>query len=242
MTFETGEGCAVYANCQNAGMQCWACTFPDDALAPTEYLPRDPKILHPETQARLAARKLARKAAKQTDASKRGKASKQRGDRFEREIAKATGGHRQPGSGRFRGNLSNDVETGPDFAGLQVETKFGLSYPVATLYNLLEKTQAQWCFIQGQQTTFILTTLPLWMVRKWDGMAVACAVSKQVGEWEGYLLDTVEKPQAVICAHPNRDRLVLQLIPYWIQHMAPEPVIDAEKIAQAKVLLEEAFK
>ncbi len=123
MIFETGEACAVYPNCANAGMQCWACTFPEDALAPTEYLPRDPKILHPETQSRLAARKLARKEKKQSEASKRGKASRRKGQRVERDFAKLTGGARVPLSGALRGTLSNDVNLPPELGGLSVEVK-----------------------------------------------------------------------------------------------------------------------
>ena len=240
--FQTGEACAVKDACRNYPAQCWACTWPEDGLRPSEYLPRDPKVEHPLTVQLKKDRTKARKQRKRSDAAKRGRNARARGKQFERDIAKATGGHVQPGSGAFRGNLSNDVVMGSALAHIQTETKYGRSYPVATLYRLLEK--GDWVFVQGQQTTFVLSTLPVWELRKWDGCTTACVVSKQVTEWERYLLDTVEKPEAVITAHPRQPKLVLQLVPHWIRHMARAELasVDAAKVRQAMALLGEAME
>lgn len=188
--FETGEACLVYAHCQNAGMQCWACTFPEDGLAPTQYLPRDPKVLHPETEARLAARKLAKKAAKQTDASKRGRASRRKGQRVERDFARLTGGARVPLSGALRGNLSNDVNLPPELGGLSVEVK------------------------------------------------ARAAGFKTLYDW---ILDDVEKPDALILKADNKPYLVVQTYEMWAAGRQAAPV-DLKKLGQAMRLLEEAIR
>lgn len=189
MIGELGNGCSVAANCANAGMQCWACAFPEGGLTPTEYLPRDPKVVHPETTARLAARKLARKAAKQSEAAKRGAASRRKGQRVERDFAKLAGGARVPLSGALRGNLSNDVNLPPDLGGLSVEVKYRSS-GLSTLY-------------------------------KW-------------------VLDAVEKPDAVVVKAPNQPFLVIQTYDQWAAGRQPAPV-DLKKLGEAMRMMEEAI-
>lgn len=122
-SFVTGSACAVYATCANAEAQCWACVFPSEGMRPSEYVPRDPAIEHPITTALKAERKADRKRAKQSDASRRGKANRRKGQRVERDFAKLTGGARVPLSGALRGNLSNDVALPPSLGGLKVEVK-----------------------------------------------------------------------------------------------------------------------
>ena len=106
--------------CRNAEAQCLGCTWPEEALAPTAYLPVDRAHDHPVIAAEKAARRVARQAAKRTEASRRGRASRQKGARTERAFAKLAGGERVPLSGALRGSLTNDVAL-PD--GLRVEVK-----------------------------------------------------------------------------------------------------------------------
>lgn len=232
---------AARGACKNAGMRCLSCMWPDETIAPTEYLPVAPHHLHPVVQARQDARRRARQTAKRSDASKRGRANKRKGSVFEREVARVTGGHTQPGSGAFRGALSNDVIGGDHLGAIQIEAKYGSSYPTATLYDWLAKGDL-W-FVAGQRTAFVLTTLARWDVRQWDGLAVRCVTSKRVGTWETFLLDEAEKPEVVITRRPRGERLVLQLIPHWIRHMggAQSVPVDLAKVAEARRLLEEAI-
>ncbi len=132
--FGTGDGCLVRENCRHYSAQCWACTWPEDALRPIYYLPRDPQIEHPQTTVLKAQRAARRKAVKQSEASKRGRASRRKGQRVEREFAKLTGGARVPLSGALRGNLSNDVALPPDLGSLKVEVKYRTS-GLSTLYK-----------------------------------------------------------------------------------------------------------
>lgn len=110
----------VDGDCRNAGIQCLGCVWEADQIAPTGYLPRDPAHRHPVVQAAQDARRRARQDAKRSEASQRGKASRRKGQRVERDFAKLTGGQRVPLSGALRGSLSNDVAL-PD--GLKVEVK-----------------------------------------------------------------------------------------------------------------------
>lgn len=48
------DTCAVTENCRNYPAQCLGCFFPDDALGPTQYIPRDKTIEHPMTTIRKA--------------------------------------------------------------------------------------------------------------------------------------------------------------------------------------------
>ncbi|NMP23811.1 hypothetical protein [Sulfobacillus harzensis] len=116
--FQTGDACAVAANCKNYPAQCLGCYFPEDALGPTQYIPRDKKIEHPWTTQRKAERKAQRKQAKQSDASKRGKRNKRNGYRSEKdaehELARF-GFHRVPLSGALEGqpgDIRRDVPDG----------------------------------------------------------------------------------------------------------------------------------
>ena len=182
----TGEGCPTFTNCRNAGTRCLSCYVPQDGRGPTEYLPIDKKIKHPTTVAWEQERAAARKAAKRSAASQRGKASRRKGQRVEREVAKLTGGQRVPLSGALRGHLSNDVVL-PD--GLKVEVKYRTA-GLATLY-------------------------------KW-------------------VLDEVEKPDAVVVKAPNQPFLVIQTYEQWAAGRQPVAV-DLAKLADAYRLLGEAL-
>ncbi len=118
-------------DCRNAGAQCLGCTWPDEAIAPTAYLPRDPAHVHAVVAAARDARRRARQAAKRSAASQRGRASRRKGARVERDFAKLAGGARVPLSGALRGSLTNDVAL-PD--GLRVEVKYRTT-GLATLYK-----------------------------------------------------------------------------------------------------------
>lgn len=120
VAYPTGEACPTAGNCRNYAGRCWACVVPEGARGPTEYVPRDPTILHPATVAYRAARAAARKTAKRSAAAKRGRASRRKGVTGEREFARATGGERVPLSGALGGNYANDVVL-PN--GLQAEVK-----------------------------------------------------------------------------------------------------------------------
>lgn len=74
----------------------------------SEYRPINRAIPFPATAVRQAARRVERKAAKQTDASQRGKRSARKGRRVEQEAARFFGGTRVPLSGALDG-LANDV-------------------------------------------------------------------------------------------------------------------------------------
>ena len=236
--FETGDACLVREGCRNYPAQCWACVWPEEGLRPSEYVPRDPQVEHPLTTQLKKERATRRKAAKQSEASKRGKAARRRGKAFERAMAKATSGNVQPGSGAIPG-LPNDGITGVELGSIMHEDKFGLSYPLKTPYDWLEKWDL--IFVQGQQTTFVLTTYDRWTLRQWSGLAVGCVTSKQVKTWEDILLDQREKPDVVFASWPRKARVVMQLVPSWIRHMSPAPV-DLKKLAEAMRLLEEAIR
>jgi len=238
-SFETGEACAVYRHCANAEAQCWACVFPSEGLRPSEYVPRDPTIEHPMTTALKAERKADRKRAKQSEASRRGKQSRATGIDGERTVAKLTGGHRQPGSGAFGGSLSNDVVANGTLGHQQIEAKYGLSYPLKSAYNWLAKWDV--VFVVGQQTSFFLTTFERWELRQWEGLSIGAVTSKEVKTWEDILLDEREKPEVVFARWPRQPMVVMQRIPQWIRHMAPEPEIDTDKLLEAMRLLEEAL-
>ena len=130
--------------CRNAEAQCLGCTWPEEALAPTAYLPVDRAHDHPVIAAEKAARRVARQAAKRTEASRRGRASRQKGARTERAFAKLAGGERVPLSGALRGSLTNDVAL-PD--GLRVEVKArangaGFKQIMNWLFDEVEKPDA----------------------------------------------------------------------------------------------------
>ncbi len=228
------------ANCHGCPGECWACVWPDESLVPTNYVPINPAAKIPTIAAKRKERAAQRKAAKHSEASKRGKRSVAKGKYGERQAAKLTGGHRQPGSGAYRGNLSNDVVADASLAHQQIESKYGASYPLKTVY---EKWLAKWevVFVVGQQTSFIVTTFDYWELRQWDGLSVGAVTSKEVKTWEDFLLDEAEKPEVVFARWPRKPMVVMQRIPHWIRHMAPEPTVDFEKLMQAKALMEEAL-
>ena len=188
--FQTGDACDVRLNCRQYPAQCWACTWPDEGLRPSEYVPRDPKIEHPLTVQLKKDRAQARKQQKQSEASKRGKASRRKGQRVERDFAKLAGGTRIPLSGALRGSLSNDVALPPELGGLKVEVKYRTS-GLSTLY-------------------------------KW-------------------VLDDVEKPDAVVVKAPNQPFLVIQRYDQWAAGRQPAPV-DLKKLAEGLRLIEEAME
>jgi hypothetical protein len=185
----SGEACPVWANCRHAGGGCLGCYVPEEGRGPTQYLPRDPKILHPATIQANAERAARRKAAKQSAAAKRGQANRRKGQRVEREFAKLAGGQRIPLSGALRGALSNDVALPPDLGGLRVEVKY---------------------------RTAGLTTLYKWV------------------------LDDVEKPDAVVVKMPTQPFLVIQTYEQWVAGRQPVAV-DLAKLAEAQRLLNEAL-
>ena len=188
--FVTGDGCLVRENCRHYSAQCWACTWPEDALRPIYYLPRDPQIEHPQTTVLKAQRAARRKAVKQSEASKRGRASRRKGQRVEREFAKLTGGARVPLSGALRGNLSNDVALPPDLGSLKVEVKARAD--------------------------------------SW----------KEIYRW---ILDDVEKPEALILKADHKPFLVVQTYDQWAAGRQPL-MVDVKKLAEAMRLLEEALE
>lgn len=240
-SFVTGSACAVYAVCANAEAQCWACVFPTEGIRPSEYVPRDPAIEHPITTALKAERKQARKQAKRSEASQRGRQSRSTGISGERTVAKLTGGQRQPGSGAYRGSLSNDVVADASLAHQQIEAKFGASYPLKTIY---EQWLSKWqiLFVVGHRTSFIVTTFDWWELRQWEGLSVGAVTSKTMKTWEDFLLDEAEKPEVIFARWPRQPMVVMQRIPAWIRHMAPEPKIDRSKLVEALQLLEEALE
>ena len=185
--FQPGETCAVFAQCRNAPAQCWTCAWPDEALRPTQYLPRDPKVEHPLTTQLKQAVAARRKAAKRSTVAQQGRANRRKGVARERELAKALGGTRQPLSGALRGNLSNDVVL-PD--GLNIEVK----------------SRAQ-----GFRTLY------------------------------GWVLDEVEKPDAVALKANNQPWLIVQTLEAWQAGRQPATV-DLKKLAEAMRLLEEAIR
>ena len=188
--FVTGDGCLVRENCRHYSVQCWACTWPEDALRPIYYLPRDPQIEHPQTTVLKAQRAARRKMAKQSVASKRGRASRRKGQRVERELAKLSGGQRIPLSGALRGNLSNDVALPQDLGSLKVEVKARAD--------------------------------------SW----------KEIYRW---ILDDVEKPEALILKADHKPFLVVQTYDQWAAGRQPLTV-DVKKLAEAMRLLEEALE
>ena len=185
--FQPGETCAVFAQCRNAPAQCWTCAWPEEALRPTQYLPRDPKVEHPLTTQLKQAVAARRKAAKRSTAAQQGRANRRKGVARERELAKALGGTRQPLSGALRGNLSNDVVL-PD--GLNIEVK----------------SRAQ-----GFRTIY------------------------------GWVLDEVEKPDAVALKANNQPWLIVQTLENWQAGRQPATV-DLKKLQEALRLLEEAIR
>lgn len=185
--FLIGDACEVRTNCANAEARCWSCAWPEDGLRPSEYLPRDPKIEHPLTTQLKQERATRRKAQKRSEASKRGKANRRKGQRVEREVAKLTGGQRVPLSGALRGSLSNDVAL-PD--GLSVEVK-------ARANGWIE-------------------------LYRW-------------------VLDDVEKPDAVFLKADNKPFLVVQTYDRWQAGRQPAPV-DLKKLAEGLRLIEEAME
>lgn len=188
--FETGDACLVREGCRNYPAQCWACVWPEEGLRPSEYVPRDPQVEHPLTTQLKKERATRRKAAKQSEASRRGKASRRKGQRVERDLAKRSGGSRIPLSGALRGNLSNDVAFPPELGGLKVEVK---------------------------------SRADAWKV---------------LYRW---VLDDVEKPDAVVLKADNKPFLVVQTYDTWAAGRQPAPV-DLKKLAEAMRLLEEAIR
>lgn len=152
---------AADADCRNAPTRCLECIWPEDAIAPTQYLPRTPGHLHPAVEGAKMARRRARQHAKRTDAAMRGRANRRKGQRVERDFAKLSGGARVPLSGALRGSLTNDVAL-PD--GLRVEVK-----------------------------------------SRADGW-------RELYRW---VLDEVEKPDAVVLKADNRPWLVVQTYAAW---------------------------
>lgn len=140
----------------------------------------------PAIEAKRKERAAQRKAQRQSDAAKRGRANRRKGQRVERNFAKLTGGTRVPLSGALRGELSNDVAL-PN--GLKVEVK----------------------------------------ARK-DGW-------RELYRW---VLDEVEKPDAVVLKADNRPWLVVQTYEQWAAGRQPVAV-DWAKLAQARALLDEAI-
>lgn len=130
-------------DCRNRGTACDGCVWAEEALAPSGYLPRGTKK-HPLIVAEQQARTAARRVARQSEASRRGRASRQKGARVERAFAKVTGGQRVPMSGALRGSLTNDVAL-PD--GLRVEVKArangaGFKQIMNWLFDEVEKPDA----------------------------------------------------------------------------------------------------
>lgn len=187
----TGEDCPTFTNCRHAGARCLSCYVPEDGRGPTEYLPIDKKIKHPATVAWEQERAARRKVQKPSEAAQRGKRSRRKGQRVEREFAKLTGGQRIPLSGALRGALSNDVALPTALGGLKVEVK----------------------------------------ARK-DGTGF-----KTLYDW---LLDDVEKPDALILKADNKPFLVVQTYEQWAAGRQPVAV-DLAKLADAYRLLGEAL-
>jgi hypothetical protein len=171
--------------CRNAGAYCVQCVWPPERTAPTHYLTRG-KPLHPLVQARVDARKAAQRAGKRSSAAQRGRRSRRKGARVERDFAKLAGGQRVPLSGALRGALTNDVAL-PD--GLRVEVK----------------------------------------ARK-DGF-------RQLYAW---VLDSEEKPDAVVLKADNKPFLIVQTFEAWQASRQAAPV-DLAKLAEARRLLEEVL-
>lgn len=188
--FQTGDECLVHDNCRQYPAQCLGCYFPEDALGPTQYIPRNKTIEHPLTTQRKAARATRRKEAKRSEASQRGKASRRKGQRVERDFAKLTGGQRIPLSGALRGNLSNDVALPAALGGLKVEVKARAD--------------------------------------SW----------KELYRW---ILDDIEKPDALILKADNKPYLVVQVYEVWAAGREASPV-DLKKLGEAMRMLEEAVR
>ena len=121
--FQPGETCAVFAQCRNAPAQCWTCAWPEEALRPTQYLPRDPKVEHPLTTQLKQAVAARRKAAKRSTAAQQGRANRRKGVARERELAKALGGTRRPAGSVVASLFTNGAGTSRQ-AGVDSETDF----------------------------------------------------------------------------------------------------------------------
>jgi len=159
----TGEACPVVTNCRNVGSRCLGCYVPADGRGPTEYLPIDPKILHPATVAWKAERAAQRKQAQRTEAAQRGRRSRRKGAQGEREFAKAVGGERVPLSGALGGRYSNDVILP---TGLRAEVKRRGPTAFRQLYRwvLDEREQPDLVAIRADgQPWLVIQTLDQWL-------------------------------------------------------------------------------
>lgn len=109
---------ATDADCRNAPARCLECIWPEDAIAPTQYLPRNAAHPHPMVVAAKDARRRARQTAKRTDAARRGKRNKRNGYRSEKDAEHELlrfGFHRVPLSGALDGqpgDLRRDIPDG----------------------------------------------------------------------------------------------------------------------------------
>lgn len=105
-----GLTCEVFDNCRNNADCTWCLKGTiKPQITYIQYLPKNRKILSPPQIKAKEDKRLAKKALKNSDPHKRGKANKRKGYTAERKIAKLTGGTRVPLSGALGGNLSNDV-------------------------------------------------------------------------------------------------------------------------------------
>lgn len=165
--YGTGDACPVRQSCKNYSGACWRCVVPEGGRGPTEYVPTSrtaPK--HPATIAYLEGRQLERRAKKDSPESRRGRASKRKGYRREKEFADLTGGERVPLSGALGGrNLSNDVHLPPSLGSLQVEVK-ARATGFRQLYGWIEDTREHPDLLAlkaDNKPWLIVMTLDRWM-------------------------------------------------------------------------------
>lgn len=117
------KDCEVKHNCITSVLdECWACNNYQN------YNPKDKRIKCKRQIEKKAEKKADKKALKQTDASKRGRASKRKGYRGENELVHefekmGIQAKRQPLSGALKGSLGGDITIQIGDEKLRVESK-----------------------------------------------------------------------------------------------------------------------
>ena len=200
--------CAVRANC----LTITHCPYCIDG---SEYTPRDRQVLFPT----VAARKAARKAARQSPAARRGRRARRQGLKAEREAARAFDAAVVPGSGMWDG-LPNDLVFP---AGWRAEAKertghFGLLYRWTARDGVVQWTEPDGgVYVAMAQLVYQSGFRPSPVAHTRTGGF------REIRSWFA-----AEDADVLVCRRPHQPWLVVIDAAHWARLCASEEDVESE--------------
>lgn len=219
--------CPVGANCR-VPTHCPYC------VGGSEYRPVDRAIRLPAAVERETARRVARQAARQTDAAQRGRRSARKGRRVEQEAVRFFGGRRVPLSGALDG-LDNDVVL-PNGWRAEVKARAqGLSWLYADLRHqdwvamqspdgrwLVAMTGARWRVGFSPAERAALSAVPWRLGSVTTGSVSGCLKARARVDtlWQWL---AAESADVLLFKADRQGWLVICDAPHWVWWLAGDP-------------------